>query len=216
MKKYSKRPPRILVLGPPGSGKTTVSEFLANKYRLVLLSAEKILENEIKAKTLKGQISTDMIEKNEPVPDRIIGKLIEDRLNQPDCRINGWILEGFPANEVQARILRQTKQNVSLVVELELDDDDILQHNSEKRIDPITGRIYNMKSEDLMPDPTIESRLISRECDSEEALKIRLKQWKSVKGKLLEPYKDILLTVGADSSIKSVCRKISKVIKDKV
>ena len=75
-----KRPPRIIILGPPGSGRATQARTLAQKYGLVHVSTMQLLRDEITRKTERGQIISSCISKGEMVPDETIMSIVETRL----------------------------------------------------------------------------------------------------------------------------------------
>ena len=91
-----KRPPRVIIMGPPGCGKDTQAKLLAKDFGLVLISARALLKNEIRKNTENSTVIAQCFESGEPVPDQILNTLVEKRLRQSDCKINGWVLEGFP------------------------------------------------------------------------------------------------------------------------
>lgn len=94
-----RRPPKIILLGPPGSGRSMQSQILAETFGIVHVSPEELLKAEaeknpgVKLK-IKGSI-----ENGDSVPDEIMLRLIDTRLRQSDCRVNGWVLDGFPQTE---------------------------------------------------------------------------------------------------------------------
>ena len=73
------------------------------------------------------------------VPDELMMSIVEERLSASDCRVNGWILDGFPKTEGQINLLHQTKIYPSLVIIMEIDDDVAYQRIEFKKIDPLTG-----------------------------------------------------------------------------
>ena len=94
-----RRPPRVILLGPPGSGRSTQSRSLAEKFGLVNVSPSLLLKTEAERNPgIKIKIR-ESLERGEPVPDEILLRLIDNRLRQSDCRVNGWVLDGFPENE---------------------------------------------------------------------------------------------------------------------
>lgn len=66
------------------------------------------------------------LEKNEPLPDDIIIDLVRDRLERPDCRTNGWILDGCPMNNNQIKMIRDLEIVPQVVVAFERSDEAIL------------------------------------------------------------------------------------------
>lgn len=94
-----RRPPRVILLGPPGSGRSTQSEIIAKRYHLVHICMRTLLKAEIKRNPDIGKIITASIDNGQLVPDSIVIPLVEQRLKQSDCRVNGWILDGFPQTD---------------------------------------------------------------------------------------------------------------------
>lgn len=101
------RPPRIIILGPPGSGRSTQSRSIAKRYGIVHVSVVDLLKEEIAAKTERGNIIAESIAKGEHVSNLIVISLVENRLKQSDCYVNGWIMDGFPKTVEQVSLLTQ-------------------------------------------------------------------------------------------------------------
>ncbi len=87
-----------MIVGPTGSGKTLQAAALASVYGLVHVCPDLLLKAEAeKFEGIKLKIKS-VTEGGDEVPDDIILRIIDTRLRQADCRINGWILDGFPSN----------------------------------------------------------------------------------------------------------------------
>ena len=114
----------ILFFGPNGSGKGTQGAILKEKYNLPHIESGAIFRENIKGGTELGKKAKEYIDKGDLVPDDITIPMILDRLQQDDCK-NGWLLDGFPRNKVQAEKLDEslTKagMNLDIVVEIVLD-----------------------------------------------------------------------------------------------
>jgi len=95
----------LILLGPPGSGKTTQAEALAAAYQLPLISTRAMLEAEIASGSPLGrQIEREVIKRGELVSDRVMSGMILQRLDREDCR-RGFILDGYPRTVDQAALL---------------------------------------------------------------------------------------------------------------
>lgn len=87
-----------MIVGPTGSGRTLQSAFLASVFGLVHVCPDILLKAEAEKNAgIKLKIKS-YVDGGDEVPDEILFRLIDSRLRQADCRINGWVLDGFPQN----------------------------------------------------------------------------------------------------------------------
>ena len=92
---------------------------ISKKYGLVHISSLNLLKNEVRLSTERGKRVKECLNKNKLVPDEIICSLVESRIKQSDCKLNGWILDGFPKTIQQITVLKAMKIKPSRVVILE-------------------------------------------------------------------------------------------------
>jgi len=122
----------ILIFGPNGSGKGTQGAIVQKKFGVPHIETGVIFRQNISKKTPLGEKAKAFIDKGELVPDDITIPMILDRLKEADCK-EGWLLDGFPRNLVQAEALWTAlqKENIKLdyVIEIDLD-----RETSKKRI----------------------------------------------------------------------------------
>jgi len=114
----------ILFFGPNGSGKGTQGTILKDKYNIAHIESGGIFRENIKGGTELGKKAKEFIDKGDLVPDEITIPMVLDRLQQDDCK-NGWLLDGFPRNKVQAEKLHASLEEAGMklnyVIELILD-----------------------------------------------------------------------------------------------
>jgi len=84
-------------------------------------------------------------ENGQAVPDEIILRLLDERIRQSDCQVNGWILDGFPETESQVNLLKSMRINPSLTCMFEQSIDESINKLQARRIDPMTGELFNME-----------------------------------------------------------------------
>lgn len=113
----------VVLYGPPGSGKGTQAQKLADKYNLVYISTGQLLRKEVKEQTEVGKNAESYMMKGEIVPDEIAISLIEKKIKKhPEA--NGFIFKGFPRTIVQAYILDglllKLNQTVSVAIGMEV------------------------------------------------------------------------------------------------
>jgi adenylate kinase len=114
----------ILFFGPNGSGKGTQGAILKDKYNIAHIESGAIFRDNIKGGTELGKKAKAYIDRGDLVPDEITIPMMIDRLKRDDCK-NGWLLDGFPRNKVQAEKLHASLEEegmkLSYVIEMLLD-----------------------------------------------------------------------------------------------
>ena len=118
---------RLLFLGPPGAGKGTQAQRLAESQGLLHLSTGDLLRAEVAAGSELGKEAEAVMARGELVSDALVLAIVRSRLEQQAVAGGGgWLLDGFPRNVAQAdalaELLDQLGQQIELVVLMELDD----------------------------------------------------------------------------------------------
>ena len=150
------------------------------------------------------------MEAGELVPDDVIIGLIEERMQQDDAG-KGVLFDGFPRTIPQAEALAEIAE-VSLVISIEVPDDEIVGRIVGRRMDPETGDIYHIT---FKPAPIeIANRLIQRKDDNEEAVRTRLTAYHDQTSPLAKWYseKGLLATVNGNQAMDDVGAEISAII----
>lgn len=208
-----RRPPRIIIIGPPGSGRTTQCEALASTFGLVKVSMRDLLKKELHENAENAAIIAKCIDSGEPIPDRIMNNLVENRLKQSDCRVNGWVMEGFPENEAQVNLLKALRIKASTVFLLEQSEDESVRRLQNRKLDPETGIRYNME---INPpsDENIMNRLIDAQEDKYNVIKNRFNEWEKNVAKLEEHFKMVLNVQQSDRAIDQMTQSLCEAIQD--
>ena len=94
----------LVILGPPGSGKSTQAERLAERYRMPHISTRDMLQEEVERESTLGREADEGMRRGELVSDRLLAGLILQRLDREDCA-RGFILDGYPRTVDQATLL---------------------------------------------------------------------------------------------------------------
>ena len=147
-------------------------------FGLVYISTKALLKDEIQKNPEVGKIIARSIDTGEMVNDNIVCPIIERRLKQSDCKVNGWIMEGFPYTKTQVNVLKALKIKPSIVFVMEQSEEESEKRMAQKRIDPLTGILYNMEV-NPPADETTTGRLVEMAEDNIDIIKKLIKSWKS-------------------------------------
>jgi len=190
---------RLILLGPPGSGKGTQAQRLIHKYGIVQLSTGEMLRAAVAAQTPVGIKAQGIMASGGLVPDDIVVGIISDRLDQPDAA-KGFILDGFPRTVPQAEaldeLLKKKHLKLDAVVELRVNESALLQR--------VETRVAEMRSrgEEIRVD------------DTPEVLTRRLASYRAMTEPLIHYYSERrkLLTVDGMMTIEHVTREINRIL----
>jgi adenylate kinase len=187
---------RLVFMGPPGAGKGTQAKAVAEAYGIPHVSSGDIFRAEIAAETELGKQIKGYLDSGALVPDEITVKAVVGRLGAGDCA-GGWLLDGFPRTEVQARALDEALEaagaKLNAVVNLEVDPESIVRRMAGRRVCPKCGRSYHTehippKVEGICDDEACGGRLMTREDDRPETVRQRLATYQQATAPLIDYY----------------------------
>jgi adenylate kinase len=190
---------RLILLGPPGSGKGTQAQRLIHRHGIVQLSTGEMLRAAVAAQTPVGLRAKDIMASGGLVPDEMVIGIISDRLDQPDAA-NGFILDGFPRTVPQAQalddLLKKKHIRLDAAVELRVNESALLQR--------VETRVAEMRArgEEVRID------------DTPEVLARRLASYRSLTEPLIHYYSERrkLLTIDGMMTIEHVTREINRLL----
>ena len=110
---------QVVIIGSPLSGKSTYAKMVADTFGCVLVSPDQLVFEEGGRDPQVSRRYRGDIQKLNEIPDDVLLRLIDVRLRQPDCRMNGWVLDGFPSTETQLNLLKAMHVKPHVVVMLE-------------------------------------------------------------------------------------------------
>lgn len=208
---------QIVVFGPPGVGKGTLSDLLAEKYKIPHLSTGDIFRAEIKGGNSE---LIEYVEKGLLVPDSVVNKVIEKGLKQEQYK-NGFILDGYPRTIDQAQfldnVLWKLKKKIDFVFNLVASDDTIVERLTQRRQCSKCGTVYNLvtmkpKKKDMCDK--CNGALVQRKDDEEETVRKRIQVYKEETSPVIEYYKKkkMLTDVDASKRPKEIFNNVVKII----
>lgn len=210
----------VILFGPPGAGKGTHAPRIVDKWRIPQLSTGDMLREAVAA---GNEQIKEIMAKGALVSDEIVIGLIKERIHKMDA---GWgfILDGFPRTVPQARaldkMLAESGEHVTRVVELSLPDEVLEERICGRWIHGPSGRSYHVKFNPpkslavngKMIDDITGDELTQRSDDNASALKNRLKAYHEQTEPILAHYgsRDIVHRVNANQSIENVWWEIKE------
>ncbi len=189
---------RIILLGAPGAGKGTVAKLLSDHDGSVQISTGDILRKAVKDGTELGAEAKGFMDRGDLVPDSLIMRIMEMRLQESDCE-KGFILDGFPRTIPQAEALKALLKKLNIVldfvVNLEVPKEVILDRLTTRRTcsNPGCQEIYNIKSNPPTDDGKCKkcgSPVIQRDDETEEAILNRLETYNEKTAPLIGFYSE--------------------------
>jgi len=203
---------RIIFLGPPGGGKGTQADFIAERYEIPKLSTGDLLREGVAKETSLGKEAKGYMEKGQLVPDSVVIGLVEAKLVSPDCQ-KGFILDGFPRTVTQAdqldNFMRSTGKKVDIVVFFSIPKDEIVKRISGRRSCQECKAVYHL---DYVPPKQhgicdlCGHSLVQRNDDEPKTIESRLFVYQEQTAPLIEYYKsqNILGELDGSGSVSAV------------
>ena len=181
---------RLMLLGPPGAGKGTQADFIRQRFGIPQIATGDMLRAAVKAGTPLGLEAKKIMDAGKLVSDGLIVGLVENRLCQADCE-KGCLFDGFPRTIPQAEAMRASGIDLDYVVEIDVDEKELLERLSGRRVHPASGRTYHVKfnppkapgKDDVTGEP-----LVQRDDDREDTARHRIEIYRKQTRPLVEYY----------------------------
>ena len=187
-------------MGAPGSGKGSQCQWIAKFYNIPHISTGDIFRKNIKEGTALGKKAKEYMDKGELVPDELVIDLLKNRLEEPDCVENGFLLDGFPRTLSQAQalsyFLKAKESEIDAVIYIDVDDSEIMNRALNRRTcsNPNCKAIYNISDNPPKKENICDkcgSPLFVRDDDNEETVSKRLRVYHEQTEPLIKYYEEV-------------------------
>ena len=198
---------RLVLVGPPGAGKGTQAQYIAEHLRVPQISTGDIFRANVSQGTPLGLQAKAFMDRGDLVPDDVTIDMVRNRLREPDA-VKGFLLDGFPRTVPQAEVLddmlrESSDTKLDVVLELVVDDDEVIRRLSGRRTCRTCNHIWHV---DFDP-PRVEGvcdldggALYQRDDDKAETIANRLDVYAQSTAPLVSYYAGRGLLVGIDAT----------------
>jgi adenylate kinase len=209
---------KLMMLGPPGAGKGTQAQQLAEEFDIPQISTGDMLRSARRKGTELGKEAAKFMDAGELVPDEVVIGIVKERLSEPDAE-GGFILDGFPRTVGQAEALDQMGVELEAVLNIEVSEEEVVRRLGGRLSCPNCGATFH---EEFKP-PTEEgvcdecgSDLVKRPDDRPEAIRERLKAYHAKTAPLVDYYRDqgVLIDVDGEGTPDEVYGRAEAAISD--
>lgn len=186
----------ILIMGPAGAGKGTMSDLILKEYDIPHISTGDMLRENLRNNTELGLTAKSYMESGRLVPDDVINAMVEKRLQEDDCQ-KGYLLDGFPRTLVQAQAFEKISEKIGKPVEcvlaLEVDFDVLKERITGRRVCPKCGAIYHIHNFPSKVEGICDvcgSELKQRSDDTVEKLTQRMEEYENSTKPVIDFFED--------------------------
>lgn len=187
---------RLVLMGPPGAGKGTQAQLIAETAGVPKLSTGDMLRAEVTAKSDIGREVEDCINRGDLVSDELIMSILAKRIAQPDCK-TGFVLDGLPRTVAQAQALDDVLSGLGVsldaIVNLKVTEEDLIKRFTGRRVALGSGRTYHLEHNPPQVagkcDETGED-LVQRQDDQEDVVRHRLNVYREQTAPVVEFYRN--------------------------
>ncbi len=197
---------RLVLVGPPGAGKGTQAQFIAEHVAVPKISTGDIFRANVSEGTPLGLEARKFMDKGDLVPDQVTIEMVRERLAQKDAAV-GFLLDGFPRTVPQAEVLdemlRAAGTKLDVVLELVVDNDEVIRRLSGRRTCRACNHIWHVEFDPPQTEGVCDldnGELFQREDDKPETVQNRLEVYDEQTAPLVSYYASRGVLVGLDAT----------------
>jgi adenylate kinase len=194
---------RIVLVGPPGAGKGTQAQYIAAHLSIPKISTGDIFRRNVSLGTPLGLEAKKFMDAGDLVPDEVTVGMVSYRIAEPDAQ-DGFLLDGFPRNLSQAKVLDDMLERcLDMVMELVVDDDEVVRRLAGRRTCRGCGRVWHVDFEPSTQADICDQCggvLFQRDDDREETIRHRLEVYAEQTSPIVSYYADRGILVGVDAT----------------
>jgi adenylate kinase len=171
----------LILMGPPGAGKGTQAARLQDDFQLPYIATGDMLRANVKEGTELGQEAKKYMDEGDLVPDELTVRMVAERMQEDDAQ-DGFILDGFPRNEHQAKALDKQLSDlgrrVTAALLIDVPDEEVIRRLSGRRVCVKAGHNYHVEFDPPKHEGVCDqdgSRLIQRDDDKPDVIRNRLR-----------------------------------------
>lgn len=182
----------LTILGAPGAGKGTMAKEISTVLNIPTISTGALLRNEIAKGNERGKFIDSLISGGNFVPDEVIVEILLDRLKEDDCK-NGYILDGFPRNTMQATHLSDYGIELDTALLLTVSEEEIVERLTGRRECPNCRATYHIVSNPPKKEGVCDvcgATLTKRDDDTESIIRKRLSIYKKETEPLVDFFRE--------------------------
>lgn len=197
---------RLVLLGPPGAGKGTQAQFIAEHRRIPTISTGELFRANVSEGTPLGHTAKAFLDSGDLVPDEVTVEMVRERLGQDDAR-KGFLLDGFPRNVAQAQVLDdmllEMGTALDVVLELVVESDEVVRRLSGRRTCRTCNHVWHVEFDPPDVDGVCGvdgGELYQRDDDKEQTIRHRLEVYELQTAPLVAFFAGRGMLVGIDAT----------------
>jgi len=210
----------IVLLGPPGAGKGTQAQRIADATKLVHISTGDMFRENVKNETELGMLAKTYMDKGDLVPDDVTIRMLLERISRPDAQA-GAMFDGFPRNVVQAealdKALAEQGQKIDHALLISVEDEELVRRLGGRWMCRNCSTLYHETNDPPKAAGVCDKcggELYQRDDDRPEVVRARLEKQKPPVD-LIQHYRDagVLTEIDGQRSLDDVTKSLLEAIR---